>query len=131
MFRNYFTLEGGGGGGDFEKKKFLQALVGKKIACSMNVKKGEEVSCPPDCYNQYALAIKLILFSSTIAFLAFQMLQLLFTEERIYFEIVIDVGAQNQRLGSHILNFQLKSGVLAGSVLCTVVLQTSVCAIVA
>ena len=75
------------------------------------------------------LAIKLIFFSSTIAFLAFQML--LFTEERIYFEMVIDVGAQNQRLGSHILNFQLKSGVLAGSVLCTVVLQTSVCAIVA
>ena len=28
----------GGGGGDFEKKEFLQALVGrKKIACSTNV----------------------------------------------------------------------------------------------
>ena len=52
---DHLTLEGGGGGGDFEKKFPASACRKKKIACSTNVieslweKKGKKISCSPYC----------------------------------------------------------------------------------
>ena len=52
---DHLTLDGGGGEWVILKKNFPQALVGRKKCvhhkCSRMLmgKKGEKISCPPDC----------------------------------------------------------------------------------